>query len=221
MYPATQTYWLEATDCVAVGLRRFRFSSGSGMMTCEGGYHSALVFIGGEPAEFRGHEDSERRTLAPRPAAPHDDPRWPRTCRCGYEFDDDDTWQDWQELVYQRSDTGEPVTLRTHQASDTGGPDPAPPGACWDAWWMPSYGRGPDGIALMVRCPNGRDWHVDGEASNCTRPGEAHACWVRHGDPRECNLTVGKDGDTCAAGAGSIQAGDYHGFLQAGILTAG
>jgi hypothetical protein len=74
----------------------------------------------------------------------------------------------------------------------------------------------------MVRCPNGSDWHVDGRASNCTMPTDkVHKCWVRHGDPRASNLTVDKNGFTCAAGAGSIQAGDYHGFLQAGVLTAG
>jgi hypothetical protein len=97
----------------------------------------------------------------------------------------------------------------------------APPGASWDAWWMPDYWRGPDGIALMVKCPNGHEWHVDSQASNCTRKGQPHECWVRHGDPRQANVTVDKHGDTCAAGAGSIVAGDYHGFLQAGILTAG
>lgn len=91
----------------------------------------------------------------------------------------------------------------------------------WNAWWMPENWRGPDGIALMVRLPNGHDWHVDGEASNCTRKGEPHACWVRHGDPRTATVHVDKDGDTCAAGAGSILAGDYHGFLQHGVLTAG
>jgi hypothetical protein len=102
-------------------------------------------------------------------------------------------------------------------------PATAPPGASWDAWWYPhnDLWRGPDGIALMVRLPNGRDWSVDGAASNCTRKGEPHKCWIRHGDPRRADVTVDKQGDTCAAGAGSIQADDYHGFLRAGVLTAG
>jgi hypothetical protein len=190
--------------------------------TCEGGYHSALVFTGEEPAKYTDVDEFDRRTLAQRPVPAHDDPRWPTHCACGYEFTDDDQYQAWQELIYLRSDTGEKVTLRSRQASDVGGPAAAPPGACWDAWWMPEDWRGPDGIALMVRCPNGRDWHVDGQASNCTRPGDrTHKCWIRHGDPRAANVTVDKNGETCAAGAGSIQAGDYHGFLQAGVLTAG
>jgi hypothetical protein len=53
------------------------------------------------------------------------------------------------------------------------------------------------------------------QASNCTLPGDKkHHCWIRHGEVP--NLTVDKAGVTCAAGAGSIQAGDYHGFLRNG-----
>lgn len=81
------------------------------------------------------------------------------------------------------------------------------------------FNIGPDGICLMVRLPNGHDWMVDSEASNCTRKGEPHQCWVRHGDPRECRVSVDKNGDTCAAGAGSIQGGDWHGFLRDGVLA--
>lgn len=208
-YPATQTYWLEPTDRVELGLRRYSSPDGSGF-TCEAGHHKALVKIGQAPAIFR--QEKYGKVLATRVATPRDDPRWPTNCACGYAFTEDDHWQgEWQELLYRRSDTGEETTLRD-----------APPGASWDAWWMPFGERGADGIHLMVRCPNGRDWHVDGQASNCTRPGDkTHKCWVRHGDPRAANLTVDKNGETCAAGAGSIQAGDYHGFLQAGVLTAG
>jgi len=35
------------------------------------------------------------------------------------------------------------------------------------------------------------------------------------------NEPLGGEGGTCSAGASSIQAGDYHGFLRNGILTAG
>jgi hypothetical protein len=70
----------------------------------------------------------------------------------------------------------------------------------------------------MVMLPNGIEWMIDGQASNCTRPNEDHFCWVRTGEPP--NVTVGKDGNTCAAGAGSIQARDYHGFLRNGYLES-
>lgn len=207
MYPATQTYWLEATGDVAIGLRRYSRSADSDGWTCAEGWHQALVMIGAAPADL-----DEDGVLRLRPETSHDDPRWPTECEkgCGYRFTAEDHWQDWQDRLYAKSGTGELTTLRT-----------AEPGACWDAYWMHPIWHGPDGICLMVRCPNGRDWMVDSEASNCTRKGEPHQCWVRHGDPRECKVTVNKNGDTCAAGAGSILAGDYHGFLQAGILTAG
>lgn len=108
----------------------------------------------------------------------------------------------------------------------------------WDAEWMRGldWATGPDGIALMVRLPNRWEWHVDGPASNCTNPdwqpvdgqpnttrwrGRTHYCWVRHGDPRTGNVHVDKNGKTCSAGAGSIAAPGYHGFLNHGYLTDG
>lgn len=206
----TRTFWLERTDQVAVGLRRY--SRGDGGLTCEGGYHSALVYTGLEPADF-GPEGY----LAVRPMV-ENDPRWPVGCeRCGYEFTEDDEWQMWQELVYRRTDTDELRVL--HQGAPAPEAPAAEPGACWDAWWMP-FGRGVDGIYLMVRCPDGHDWAVDSQASNCTRPGEPHKCWIRHGDPRECRVTVDKNGDTCSAGAGSIGTPNWHGFLRDGELVA-
>jgi hypothetical protein len=105
-----------------------------------------------------------------------------------------------------------------------GGVPTAPPGAMWFAEWMSDLaggaflgGRPADGW-LVVRLPNGHDWMPDTRASNCTLPDDNdHRCWVRHGAPP--NVTVDKNGRTCAAGAGSIASGSYHGFLQAGQLV--
>jgi len=98
------------------------------------------------------------------------------------------------------------------------GEGPAIAGAMWDAPWMGKSFEGPDGRHLIVMLPNGREWAVDGRANNCTMPDDTiHRCWIRHGEPP--NLTVDKRGNTCSAGAGSIQAGDYHGFLRAGHLV--
>jgi hypothetical protein len=70
---------------------------------------------------------------------------------------------------------------------------------------------------LMVTTPGG-DWNIDSRASNCTLKNDRlHRCWIRHGAPP--NITVDKAGKTCAAGAGSIQAGSYHGFLRNGQFT--
>lgn len=110
--------------------------------------------------------------------------------------------------LWRRTDTGDLITVRD-----------APPGASYDATWRAGRDHGADGICLMVKCPDGELWCADAQASNCTRPGEPHQCWVRHGDPRECHVTVDKDGDTCSAGAGSIQTGTWHGFLRDGALV--
>lgn len=73
------------------------------------------------------------------------------------------------------------------------------------------------GRHLWVQTPGG-SWCIDSRASNCTLPYDyEHRCWVRHGDPPV--VTVDKHGLTCSAGAGSIQCGSYHGFLQNGRLT--
>lgn len=72
--------------------------------------------------------------------------------------------------------------------------------------------------SLAVILPNGLTWHIDSRASNCGRPDDdVHRCWVRHGEPP--SVTVDKEGDTCVAGGGSIQSGDYHGRLLGGVLV--
>lgn len=153
------------------------------------------------------------------------DPRWPKTCVCGYTFKETDQWQVNYHQMFEAtggSRDGERYTL-----SD------APVGAMWDAtWWHDlAYMTGPDGISLVVKTPGG-DWPVDQEANNCTRTqwqydvdgktrrwqGRTHYCWVRHGDPRTGHVHVDKGGDTCAAGQGSINTGTWHGFLHHGYL---
>lgn len=75
-----------------------------------------------------------------------------------------------------------------------------------------------DGWHLHAVLPNGHYWNMDQRASNCGRPEDkTHRCWVRHGQPP--NVHVDKNGDTCQAGAGSILAGDWHGFLHHGELV--
>lgn len=108
--------------------------------------------------------------------------------------------------------------------------DELPPGAMWDAFYMHEMYPMPDGICLMVKLPNGGSWCVDSRASNCEIPfpgGREHRCWVREGDPRtgNVNITKGKPGESCNAGAGSIGWGRgddpeyYHGFLRNGYLV--
>lgn len=125
------------------------------------------------------------------------------------EFDGGKSSAEW--TIWQRADTKE----------ELGTMGDIPPGAMWRATWLEDLGsgwwKGPDGQVWIVKTPGG-DWNIDSRASNCTmKDDNAHRCWVRHGTPPE--LTVDKNGLTCNAGAGSIQAGNWHGFLRNGFLV--
>ncbi|MDA8332768.1 MAG: hypothetical protein M0027_16480 [Candidatus Dormibacteraeota bacterium] len=163
-----------------------------------------MTFIGNVPARLVAHSDGVKvweEDLPPMPSSK--DSHWPIACSCGYRFADDDAWQVFGEPIYRRRDNRELTTLRD-----------APDGAMWDAFWL-DHRKGDDGLSVMVRCPGGGDWWIDGRASNCTMPkDQEHRCWVRHGEVP--NLTVDKRGKTCGAGGGSIIAGKYHGFLRNG-----
>jgi hypothetical protein len=118
--------------------------------------------------------------------------------------------------LWRRADTGEVTTIND-----------APAGAMWRATWYLIEDSNPPRYLfdwdnqfeppLMVKTPGGH-WDLDSRASNCTRKDDkTHRCWCRHGVAP--NITVDKQGDTCAAGAGSIQCGNYHGFLRDGYLV--
>lgn len=226
---------------------------------CSGpfGYHTATTWLP-ELVPIREEQDGTERLNDDRrdnPDAFATDARWPDRCGCGYVFTDEDHRQIFWLTVYGRVD-GQPgsFVLRSQpEIAAVGGHAPTglPPGAMYFADW---YGDapellGPDGRALVVMLPNGREWHVDGRASNCDSPcascgqpyhahypsaadarpfpctryqdARPHKCWVRHGEPP--NVTVDKNGVTCGAGAGSIASGEgaqhYHGFLRGGRLV--
>lgn len=142
------------------------------------------------------------------PEVPKSDPRWPKKCgRCEYLFSDSDYWQVWGDSLYRRQDTGEIIASVRR----------APPGALWRAeWFEDTSWVGLDGQSWECMLPDGTPWFIDGKCSNCTRPNEPHLCWVRTGTAPD--FTVGKEGNTCAAGAGSIMSPGYHGFLRNGWL---
>lgn len=201
-------FWLEPTDMVRRWLRRYTQNHPGGW-TCAEGWHEALVLFDEVPAvwEDREYGGQIRRTVSHPGGKPaDDDPRWPLKCdQCLFDFGANETHQLFYDLIYKRADTGALTTLRE-----------AGPGAMWDAWWLRGLRGmshdGPDGRNIMVKCPNGHDWNIDGRASNCTmKEDDVHYCWVRHGEPPD--LVVDKNGTTCSAGAGSILAGNYHGFL--------
>lgn len=144
------------------------------------------------------------------------DPRWPGHCDyCGFEFAQSPippTRMLAIDRIMRRPDTGQQAMLDRQWSRMAG--------AMVDLTWYHEFPQlcGPDGRSLMVICPDGSPWHIDGRASNCTLPNDqVHKCRVRHGDPDR--LTVDKNGVTCSAGAGSIQAKYWHGFLRDGWLV--
>ncbi len=151
-------FLLTPTDRVRLKLRRYKSGSGS----CEGPntYHNALTPFDVVPAKF---DEQGILQACSHLEPPHDDPHWPKKCeRCAYEFQPEDMWQLFHELLYVRSDTGEEVILRE-----------APVGAMWDADWLPW--KGPDGKSLVVMTPAG-EWTIDGPSSgggHWTRTGSA------------------------------------------------
>ena len=200
-----------------IWLRRFASNAAArevpGAKCSINGYHDALVFLADVPdLNICGREPTAEEKL---------NPKWPSKCDCGYQFTDQDEWQifNWNLCA----DAGGKIYVM--RSRDRSFPDGYPPGAMHWETWLHEDGRkcafwdNCDGRHLIVTCPNGREWDVDSRASNCTMPNDrTHRCWIRHGEVP--NITVDKSGGaTCAAGAGSILAGSYHGFLRNGELT--
>jgi len=194
---SVKAFLIEQTGDANVYLRRYSSEP----------YHNGQTLIGVAPVtvDEKGHwhVEVERKEMPPR-----DDPRWPTVADDGYVFQDSDAWQVFTDRLYRRVDNGEVVTLRD-----------APEGAIWRAEWyedVPQW-RGADGRSYVAVCPGGGVWMIDSRASNCTLPDDnVHKCWVRHGEAP--NFTVDKNGATCAAGAGSIQTSNWHGFLRNGVF---
>jgi hypothetical protein len=228
-------FLLEPTDREKRWLRRY--GDGCTAQAPNRGYCNGMYELGDEDIRYTaegfidGDSNRDRRP-------PKTDPRWPVACEhCRKPFAEGGSWQLFTKQIYVRPDTGQLYTL-----------DKAPPGAVWDAWWVhhrnrrigrgdtgaggdrrarlpvtPGVGTtiGPDGRCLVVRLPDGHDWMIDGRASNCTlKEDNTHHCWVRTGKPEDGTLHVSKDGNTCAAGAGSIVTDKWHGFLHHGHLVS-
>jgi hypothetical protein len=110
------------------------------------GVHEALVYVGRASRRTNQHGVEETSVHIP-----HEDPRWPVQCaHCDYTFIDTDRWQDWQERIWRRAnDAAEYVLHRGAPAAELG-IAAAPPGASWDAYWMPDRWRGADGTGSIA-----------------------------------------------------------------------
>lgn len=195
-----KTFLIERTGTSRYCLRIFDSKGGNG---CPGGhYHQAFS----EPVGETQDDPKSKYLCTNPPEIPKDDPRWPAKCeKCDYQFKPEDVRQVWGDALYRRVDSGELKLL-----------EDMPAGAVWCEEWYEDWMPGPDGQSWACKLPDGTDWNIDGRANNCTRPNEKHHCWVREGVAPDFN--VGKGGNTCAAGAGSIATPGYHGFLRNGWL---
>lgn len=197
----TKVFFCEQTPHIEVFLRRFCFGKGE-----PGCRHDATSKepLGRFDWPLRSYLDGDVTGVD------RSHPLWPTACEaCGYLFQPTDEWQAYQCRVMRRVDTGEELAVTRHLHD-------LPVGAIYESWW--SKRVGPDGRSLSVVTPGG-PWDIDSRASNCTKPNDdEHRCWVRHGQPEDGDLHVDKNGLTCEAGAGSIIAGSFHGFLHHGVL---
>ncbi|RWO39487.1 MAG: hypothetical protein EOS11_22095 [Mesorhizobium sp.] len=208
--------WWEPTDRERHWLRRYT-SSDKHKCSATGSYCNAKFELGEADILYTdsGYISGDRDNRKP----PESDARWPKLCdACGRPFGAEDPYQLFGKQIYVCGATGTRSTL-----------DKVPVGACWDAWWISErrkdgptgcgHSVGPDHRSLVVKLPGNHDWHIDSRCSNCTKPDDSdHFCWVRTGRPEDGTLHVGKDGNTCSAGAGSIAVPGFHGFLHHGIL---
>ncbi len=120
-------------------LRRFVFT-GQGRDCPQGGYHNASADIGEvtDPAEAHGDN------------WPHDDPRWPAACECGYEFGPADEWQRNDNQIYRLPDGAEFVFRHSFGRA-------APAGTMIRADWYDDFTEQP-GESWIVALPDGGEW---------------------------------------------------------------
>lgn len=181
-----ECFFLRPSPYAEVNLRRYTPFSMGKCPLAQGG-HDASTSVGTVDFPLDNDLDGCQQTTFP-----ENDPLWPKTCACGYEFQPGDHFQEMALRLYWR---GDHVALRTTIAS-------APPGAMWFADWYDF--KGPDGHCLVVKTPGG-DWVVDGPAyANGEPVGNG---WTRTGEVPKVTASP------------SIHfVGKYHGFLRAGFL---
>lgn len=197
-----QCFLLEQTNSVRRYLRRYQaYSEQQNCPTSGFSYHTAKVHI----------DDIENPTeeqIVSHFNWPHDDPRWPKQCSCGYVFVEEDYWQLDVDWLWKRTDIYDIRTLHDAQ-----------PGAMWYADWYGDHWKGPDGRTLVVKCPGGLEWIIDSKANNCAKPNEPHNCWRREGVPPNITVYGGCSGASSIAIGEPGTPGYYHGHLVNGFLT--
>lgn len=167
-------------------LRRYKPGT-DGVSNCTAGtYHNAHVIVGEiPPTEAAGAAGDNW---------PHDDPRWPKTCTCGYEFTPEDHWQRSDREVYRLPDGHEFVLSPTFGCE-------IPPGTMIRAGWYDEYAGRP-GESWLVILPDGGQWITTQRAT-----GGGH--WTVTGTPPLI---------TASPSIWHNAPGGWHGWVRAGFL---
>lgn len=128
-------------------LRRYR--AGTARDCPAHGYHDAAAGIG----EVTDRQDAAGDNW------PHDDPRWPAACDCGYQFTPQDHWQ--------RSDCPIVALPDGSEFSWRGAfGQVAPPGTMIRASWHDECSRHPARIdSWLVALPDGGEWITSQQAT--------------------------------------------------------
>lgn len=184
-------FLLEPTNRYQRFARRYSFENSAAPKCPLFSWHSVVVPLGIDVIE--DHNQAIVYCDGAIPVAMLDGVHFPERCQCGYVFAQEDHRQVGHHVIMRDAASGLELPLRD-----------APAGAMWHAPWMLGFhehnrANDPKG-SLIVRLPNRIDWNVDGPASN--GPG-----WTRTGVPPHVTAEP------------SILAGDYHGFLRAGVLV--
>ena len=179
----TRCFMLEPTARASASLRRY--SRPVDTHTWGDHLHDATTYIG--LVDFPLSDSNGLGT----DDVDHGDPRWPLRCACGYEFRPDDAWQHNIRRLYEPIGGGQPYTLTGNDV---------PVGAMWDAPWLATSWRGPDGRCLVLRTPGG-DWVID-------QPSRDGGHWTRTGTP-----------PFITARPSILIPGRYHGWLTDGELS--
>jgi hypothetical protein len=188
MADRVQCFLLVPAEYAEVSLRRFTYGPKGDCPMAQYG-HDASVNIGIEPYPFSEYDGEQGKGIE------HNDPRWPKSCACGYHFKEDGEWQHNLIRMYRRVDRPTfMTTLRT-----------APVGSMWIGDWYTKF-KGPDGRCLVVKTPGG-DWIIDGPSRG--NDGSQTFPWKRTGEIPRVTVTP------------SIHIpGKYHGWLKDGFLES-
>lgn len=167
-------------------LRRYKPGT-DGVSNCTAGiYHNANVIVGEIPATEAAGAAGDNW--------PHDDPRWPAACTCGYEFTPEDHWQRIDREVYRLPDGREFVLSPTFGCE-------IPPGTMIRAGWYDEYAGRP-GESWLVILPDGGQWITTQQAT-----GGGH--WTVTGTPPLI---------TASPSIWHNAPGGWHGWVRAGFL---